>query len=75
MEETCVRGLGREDFLKKGMATPSSIFAWRIPWSEEPGGLQSTEPQRVGHDLETKQVHAQVLVCVVLLSLLNKSVR
>ena len=42
--------LGREDLLEKVMATHSSIFAWRIPWIEEPGGLQSIGLQRVGHD-------------------------
>ena len=42
--------LGQEDPLEKGMATHSSILAWRIPWTEEPGGLQSMESQRVGHD-------------------------
>ena len=46
--------LGGEDPLEKGMATHSSILTWRIPWAEEPGGLQSTGPQRVGHDLATK---------------------
>ena len=40
MQETWVRSLGREDSLEKGMATHSSILAWRIPWTEEPGGLQ-----------------------------------
>ena len=40
MQETQVRSLGQEDPLKKGMATHSSILAWRIPWTEEPGGLQ-----------------------------------
>ena len=40
--ETHVQSSGREDPLKKGMATPSSILAWRIPWTDEPGGLQST---------------------------------
>ena len=45
-----VGDLGREDPLEKEMATHSSIFAWRIPWTEEPGGLQSTGSQRVGHD-------------------------
>ena len=44
-----VPSLGREDPLEKGMATHSSILAWRIPWTEEPGGLQSTRLQRVGH--------------------------
>ena len=42
--------LGREDPLEKEVATHSSILAWRIPWTEEPGGLQSTGSQRVGHD-------------------------
>ena len=45
-----VRSLAREDPLEKEMATHSSILAWRIPWAEEPGGLQSTGSQRVGHD-------------------------
>ena len=42
--------LGREDPLEKGMATYSSVFAWRILWTEEAGGLQSLQSQRVGHD-------------------------
>ena len=50
MQETWVRSLGSEDLLEKEMATHSSIPAWRIPWTEEPGGLQSTGSQRVGHD-------------------------
>ena len=50
MQETWVRSLGWEDPLKKEMATHSSILAWRIPCMEEPGGLQSTGLQRVGHD-------------------------
>ena len=50
MWETWVLSLGREDPLEKEMATHSSILAWRIPWTEEPGGLQSTGSQRVGHD-------------------------
>ena len=45
-----VRSLGWEDPLEKEMETYSSILAWRIPWTEEPGGLQSTGSQRVGHD-------------------------
>ena len=44
---------GQEDLLKKGMATHSSILAWRIPWTEETDGLQSMGWQRVGHDLAT----------------------
>ena len=50
MRETWVQSLGREDPLEKEMATHSSILAWRIPWTEQPGGLQSTGLQRVGHD-------------------------
>ena len=53
MQETQVQSLGWEDSLKKGMATHSSILAWRIPWREEPGGLQSMGLQRVGHDRVT----------------------
>ena len=50
MQETQVRSLGSEDSLEKGMATHSSILAWRIPWTEEPGGLQSMGLQRVAQD-------------------------
>ena len=53
MRETWVWFLGREDPLEKEMATHSSILAWRIPWTEEPGGLQSTESRSVGHDWAT----------------------
>ena len=53
MQETQVQSLGPEDPLEKGMATHSSILAWRIPWIEEPGSLQSMELQRVGHDWAT----------------------
>ena len=50
MQETRVRSLSREDPLEKGMSTHSSILAWRIPWTEEPDGLQSTGSQRVRYD-------------------------
>ena len=50
MQETRVQSLGWEVPLEKGMATHSSILAWRIPWTEEPGVLQSVGLQRVGHD-------------------------
>ena len=50
MRETWVRSLGGEDPPEKGMAAHSSILAWRIPWSEEPGGLRSIGSQKVGHD-------------------------
>ena len=49
MQETWVQSLGREDPLEKGTATHSSILAWRIPWTEEPDGLQSMGLQRAGH--------------------------
>ena len=50
MQEKPVESLGREDPLEKGMATHSSVLAWRIPWIEEPGGLQSLGSQRVRQD-------------------------
>ena len=53
MQETRVKSLDWEDPLEKGMATHSSIPAWRIPWTEEPGGLQSMGSQRVGQDRAT----------------------
>ena len=61
MRETWFQSLGWEDPLEKEMAAHSSILAWEIPWTEEPGGLQSMESQRVGQDLATKQ---QQQVCV-----------
>ena len=53
MQETQVQSLSQEDPLEKGMATHSSILAWRIPWTEEPGELQSRGSQRVGHNRVT----------------------
>ena len=53
MQETLVPFLGQEDPLEKGMATHSSILAWKIPWTEEPGRLQSMRLQRVGHNWVT----------------------
>ena len=50
MQEMWVQSLGQEDPLEAYMATHSSILAWRIPWTEEPGGLHSMGLQRVGHD-------------------------
>ena len=50
VQETWVQSLGGEDPLEKEMATHSSILAWKIPWTEEPGRLQSMASQRVGHD-------------------------
>ena len=51
------QSLGREDPMEEEMATHSRIPAWEIPWTEEPGGLQSRGPQRVGHDLATTHIH------------------
>ena len=53
MRETWIQSLGRGDPLGKEMATHPSILAWKIPWMEEPGGLQSMRSQRVGHDRGT----------------------
>ena len=50
MQEIQVQSLGQEDTLEKGMAAPSRVLAWRIPWTEEPGGLQSMGLQRVRHN-------------------------
>ena len=50
MQETWVRSLGREDLLEKEMAFHSSIIAWKTPWTEEPGRLQSMGSRRIGHD-------------------------
>ena len=54
-QETQVRFLSREDPLEEEMATHSGILAWRIPWTEEPGGLQSTGSHSVRHDLAAEQ--------------------
>ena len=59
MRETQLRSLGREDPLEKEMVIHSSILAWRIPWTEKPGRLQSTGSQRVGHDWATSLTHQQ----------------
>ena len=53
VQGTQVRSLGQKDSREKGIAIQSSILAWRIPWTEEPGGLQSMGPQRVGHNWVT----------------------
>ena len=63
MREIRVRSLDREDPLGKEMATHSSILAWEIPWTEEPGGLQSTGSQKVGHDLVTTFLFDYLFVC------------
>ena len=63
--------LGQEDPLEKAMATHSSSLAWRIPWMEEPGGLQSTGSQRVGHDWATK--HRMVILTISTFPILKHS--
>ena len=50
MQETWILSLGQEDLLEKGMTTHFSFLAWRIPWTEDPGGLQSMESHRVRHN-------------------------
>ena len=59
MQETWVQSLGQEDSLEKGMATHSGILAWRIPWAEEPGGLQSMVLQRVKQYRATNTLQIQ----------------
>ena len=65
MQEMWVQSLGWEDPLEAETATHCSILAWEIPWTEEPGGLQSMGSQRVGHDLATKQQQQQGYYCLV----------
>ena len=60
MQETRVWSLGQKDPLEKGMATHSSILAWRIPWTEEPGGLQSMWSQSIGYDWATNSFTSQL---------------
>ena len=55
MQEMQIQSMGGDDPLEEGMTTHSNILAWEIPWTEEPGGLQSIGLQRVGQDLVTKQ--------------------
>ena len=59
VQKTWVRFLGQEDPLEKEMATHSRILPWEIPWTEEPGGLQSTGSQRIGYKLVTEQQQKQ----------------
>ena len=67
MQETWVQSLGQEYPLEKGKATHSSIPAWEILWSEEPGGLQSMGSQRVGHDWKWFSTqHAYILLVLFL---------
>ena len=62
--ETWVQSLGPEDPLEEGMATHSNILAWRIPWTEEPGGLQSMWLQRVTHDRSNLAHTINVVICL-----------
>ena len=64
MQETRVWSLGEEDPLEKEMATHSSILAWQVPWTKEPGGLQSMGSQKVRHGLATKQ--RQIIILYIL---------
>ena len=63
MQEIRVQSLGWENPLEEEMATPSSIFAWRIPWIEKPGGLQSMESQRVGHSCANESEGKRGIKC------------
>ena len=62
MQETWVPSFGQENPLEEEIATCSSILAWKIPWTEEPAGLQSMGLQRVGHDLVSKQREWKVTI-------------
>ena len=70
VQETCIRSLNWEDPLEKEMATHSTILAWEILWTEEPGGLQSKDSQRAGHDWATNTVSLTAL-CKSLLDVLK----
>ena len=69
MWEIWVRSLGGEDPLEEEMATHSGILAWRIPWMEEPGGLQSMGSQTLGEDRATSLLHLLLLLCVCVYSI------
>ena len=74
MQEMWVPSLGREDPLEGGMATHSSLLAWRIPWTKVPGGLQSKGSQRIGHDLAT-DISRSLLRFGQFLSLIENSIK
>ena len=67
MQETWIYSLGQEDPQEKGMATHSSILAWRIPWTEESGGLQSYGLQTGGHNWATQCIHTLYMNTLVFL--------
>ena len=73
MQEMWVRSLGGEEPLEKKIATHSSILAWEIPWTEEPGGLQSWNRKRVGHTSVAPQQQQPEKVQIQLLSLMPKN--
>ena len=73
-QEAWVRSLVREDPLEEGTATHSSVLAWRIPWTEEPGGLQSMGSQRVRHD-RSDLARMQDAWCLVLKTSLGESLQ
>ena len=66
MWETQVRSLGQEDPLEKGMAIDSSVLVWRIPWTEEPDGLQVLGLQRVRHDWATNPLHFFIYIYILI---------
>ena len=66
MWETQVRSLGQEDPLEKGMAIDSSVLVWRIPWTEEPGGLQVLGLLRVRHDWATNPSHFFIYIYILI---------
>ena len=73
MQETRVRSLGWEDPLEEGKATHCSTFAWKIPWTEEPGGLQSTGSHRVGHDWSEVSSSISMTRCFIFQLILAES--
>ena len=75
MWETWAQSLVQEDSLKKAVATHSSTFAWRIPWTEEPGRLQSMGSQRVRHDWVTEDTHTHTRKVFVVMERSSKSGR
>ena len=77
-QETWIHSLGREDPLEEGKATHSSILAWRIPWTEEPGGLQSMESHLALKRLSTHthtHTHAQILPRLVVITFISGKVK
>ena len=75
IQETQIQSLGQEDLLEKRMATHSSILAWRISWTEEPGGLQSMGLQRAGHDwVNNTHTHSclMILCCFLMYNKVNQ---